>query len=276
MASKTAIEIYRKDLTEMADLFQAALPVTARRYLTPDRLTRVVLTALSRNHKLLQCTRNSILRGVMDLTQCGLELAGPMGHGYLVPFRNKKQGTMEATTIIGYKGYITLASRSGLFAAPPVANVVRDLDPFELDLGAGRPPKHKVDHRKSEAERGNVVGAYCVAKFRAGGYHVEYMSLDQLEAIRAQSRMKDGVTWRDHTVQMQRKSVIRRARNYWPLSADMAQAFDVDANADAAEPMPHVYASEFEGRLAQLPDFTDEDGAGQDKVADITDRVRGS
>lgn len=229
-----ALVVWEGELNKYVEHFQEALPVTVRKTLGPERMIRVVLNAMWRLPALMKCTIPSVLLGVMDCAQLGLELAGPLGHAYLVPFKIK--GVPNATTIVGYKGYTSLAMRSGLFTGAPWANLVReaDLDRFELDLGGGQPPRHIVDPRASESDRGDVVGGYCVAPFVGGGFHTEWMSVDQINAIKARSKAKNNGPWVTDEPQMQRKTVIRRAKNQWPLTSDMANSFRLDDVADEA------------------------------------------
>ncbi len=289
MANKQALEIFRGDLTKLAQQFQAAIPITARKYLQPDRLTRIVLNSLSRSDQLMKCTRPSILLAVMDCVQVGLEPGGPLGHAYLVPFRNNKNNTTEATAIIGYKGYVTLAMRSGMFRAPPYVNLVHEADTFDLDLGAGEPPIHKFDHKIPTSDRGDVLGGYCVSKFTLGGSLVEWMARDDINKIqnRSKSAKASFSPWKSDLGQMQRKTVIRRAKNYWPLTGDMAVelagAFGVDDRSDSGDkPDPSlVYEAEFLDVLEDIPSTLDADdveaakgtGAALDEVR--KNRARG-
>jgi len=231
------IEIHKNALRKVIPNFADALPVTARKFLTPERVVQVSCTAIAKSPLLLECSPMSIMKSVMDCVQVGLEPGGPLGHAYLVPFYNKKVGGKEATPIVGYKGHIQLAARSGLFKGTPTVNLVYDDDDFHLDLGSCKPPKHKFDLRKSIEQRGDVLGGYCVASFKDGGYHVEWMSIDQINKIMNASlkKTKGYGPWKTDTAQMQRKTVLRRASNYWPMSSDQAQAFDMDTRADTGE-----------------------------------------
>lgn len=272
-----ALEVYKKDLENCAAMFESALPITARKYLTPDRLTRVVLNAMSQQPKLMQCTRPSILRCVMDCVQLGLEVGGTMGLAYLVPFKNGKTGKLEATTIIGYKGYIQLAMRSGLMRGPPVANLVKDSDlasGFFLDR-ATLEIKHPVNPLEPSA--GDVIGAYCVAQFVDGGRHVEWMDLKQIMAIKARSRAKKFGPWVTDEEQMMRKTVIRRAKNYWPVSVDMVRAFELDDQADDGhKPAPeHVYDQEFAEVINSIPEDVDAEPVG-DKTDQMAEKLAGT
>ena len=62
--------------------------------MTPERFTRIALTAVSNNPQLAHCTPMSFLGAMMQAAQLGLEPNTPLGQAYLIPYRNK--GTLEA------------------------------------------------------------------------------------------------------------------------------------------------------------------------------------
>lgn len=79
----------------MAPQIGKALPTV----LTPERFTRIVLTALSSNRQLQECTPPSFLGAMMQAAQLGLEPNTPLGQAYLIPYRN--HGTLECQFQIG-------------------------------------------------------------------------------------------------------------------------------------------------------------------------------
>ncbi len=87
----------------MQSQFAKALPSV----MTPERFTRIVLTAIRNNQKLAQCDKGSFFAAVMSSAQLGLEPNTPLGQAYLIPYGN------ECQFQIGYKGLIDLAYRSG-------------------------------------------------------------------------------------------------------------------------------------------------------------------
>ena len=77
-------------LKRMHTQIEKALPSV----ITPERFTRIALTAYSRNEKLQECTAESFLGSMMQAAQLGVEPNTPLGQAYLIPFRNR--GVMEA------------------------------------------------------------------------------------------------------------------------------------------------------------------------------------
>lgn len=57
--------------------------------ITPERFTRMTLSAISTNPKLAQCTPRSFLGAMMSAAQLGLEPNTPLGQAYLIPYKNK-------------------------------------------------------------------------------------------------------------------------------------------------------------------------------------------
>jgi recombination protein RecT len=100
------------------------------RSLQDERAAEVILrhfyNATRANPLLLQCTGESLVGALLLSAQVRLE-PGPLGHVYLVPFKNR--GVFEVTWILGYTGIIELGRRGG--AVGLAANVVREGDVYE-------------------------------------------------------------------------------------------------------------------------------------------------
>lgn len=255
MASSTAMTVsndklqpFRDALTRAQTSFQQALPATVAKFLTPERMTKVVLSAIARTPILLQCTPTSILKCVMEASSLGLEpTGGVLGHAYMVPFRNSRNNTQEAQLIVGYRGLIELARRSGNIKAVE-AHVVYAKDKFELSFGL----EPRMVHTPAlTGERGDIIAAYCVANFTDGSRHCEVMTRAEIDAVRQRSRARDNGPWATDYAEMARKTVVRRAAKYWPLSTEQISglvraleiedaaesAVDIQPTFDAQEPM---------------------------------------
>ena len=104
--AKTSMQAYIK---QMQGEIKKALPAV----MTPERFTRIVLSALSTNPKLGQTTPQSFLAAMMTAAQLGMEPNTPLGQAYLIPFYNNKTHCSECQFQLGYKRLIDLAYRSG-------------------------------------------------------------------------------------------------------------------------------------------------------------------
>lgn len=167
----------------------------------------------------------------MQCAQLGLEPSIGLGQAYLLPFRNNKKGITECQFIIGYRGMIDLARRSGQMVSLS-AYAVYEYDEFDYELGLHPNLTHKPSQ---ESDRGKLTFVYAVANLKDGGVQFEVMSRAQIDAIRAQS--KAGKTayspWATHYEEMAKKTVIRRLFKYLPVSVEMSKAVGYDELAEA-------------------------------------------
>ena len=213
-------------LKTMLEKRQQAIQEVLPKHLTPERMIKVVIAQATRMPKLLDCTPLSIINGVMVASQLGLEPDGTLGGAYLIPYRNRKTGKYEAQFIIGYRGLIDLARRSGQLSSIE-AHVVYENDEFECQFGLNPVLNHKRDF---SVKKGVMIAVYAVARFRdaANCYQYEVMSKEEVDKIRALSKTKEFGPWVDHYDEMARKTVVRRLCKYLPLTVEMQNAFRAD------------------------------------------------
>lgn len=199
---------------------QKALPS----HMSAERMARVALTALTRTPKLAQCTQASFFKCLLDLSAWGLEPDGRRAH--LIPYKD------ECTLILDYKGIVELCFRSG-FTKNIHADVVRAGDLFEFNLGRVErhtPWSFRTDDAKPE-KQGDIVAAYCIVQMKDDATHQEVMTKQEIDAIRSRSRAGNSGPWQSDYAEMAKKTVFRRASKWLPLSAEVAEAFDRDADS---------------------------------------------
>ena len=188
--------------------------------ITPERFTRMVLSAISTNPKLASCTPASFLGAMMSAAQLGLEPNTPLGQAYILPFQNK--GKLEAQFQIGYKGLIDLAYRSGDVELVQ-AHVVYENDTFECEFGL----ESKLRHVPAESDRGNAVKVYAIFKTKSGGYGFDVMSMDDVKK-HAQKYSKAYSSsyspWTTNFEEMAKKTVLKKCLKYAPLKSDFVKA----------------------------------------------------
>lgn len=201
-------------LKKMAPAMAQALP----KHMDVDRLMRLVMTTIRTTPALKEADVASLLGAVMQAAQLGLE-PGLLGHCYLLPFKNSKKGITEVQFIIGYKGMIDLARRSGQIKNI-YAHAVYEKDDFEYELGL----EPKLIHKPSmEADRGQLIGAYAVAHFKDGGYQFDFMPKAEIEKRKARSKAANSSysPWATDYEDMAKKTVIRHMWKYLPISVDI-------------------------------------------------------
>lgn len=234
MASSKALVPAQQRMQSLRTILESkksAIAAILPRHLTAERVLKVAMVAASRNPVLLECDQLSILRSVMIAAQLGLEPDGPLGHAYLVPYRNAKAGRMEAQFQLGYRGLIDLARRSGQIASIE-AHVVHENDRFICTFGLAG----KLEHEPLwSGDPGPFKAAYAIAHLVGGGVQYEVMTRAQIDGIRAGSRSGSGGPWVSHYDEMARKTVVKRLCKYLPLSVELARAVAADSAEESGD-----------------------------------------
>ena len=214
---KASMQLYIK---QMQGEIKKALPSV----LTPERFTRIVLSALSTNPKLAQTTPQSFLGAMMTAAQLGMEPNTPLGQAYLIPYYNNRTHTSECQFQIGYKGLIDLAYRSGEVSVIQ-AQVVYENDDFTYSFGLEPILKHTPAH----SDRGEPIYVYAVFRTRDGGFGFDVMSMDDVRAFAQQySRSYGSGPWQTNFEEMAKKTVLKRVLKYAPLKSDFQRAVAQD------------------------------------------------
>lgn len=185
--------------------------------LTPERFTRMVLSAISTNQKLAECTPQSFLGAMMTAAQLGVEPNTALGQAYLIPFRN--HGQMECQFQLGYKGLIDLAYRSGEVSIIQ-AHAVYENDEFEYELGLDP----KLKHVPAASNRGQATHYYAMFRTKDGGCGFAVMSREDVEAhARKYSKAYSSGPWQTNFDEMAKKTVLKKALKYAPLKSDFVR-----------------------------------------------------
>lgn len=230
----------RNQLASLLESRRDAMKAVLPRHLTPDRLIKVALVAVSKTPLLMECTPETVLQSVMTAAQLGLDCGGALGSAYLVPFKKnwkddqgRWQSEYQCQLIIGYRGMIDLARRSGQISSIE-CRIVYENDEFSLDYGFETRFVHKP---VLDRDAGKLRLVYAVAKLRDGGTQFELMTRAQIDGIRARSKSKDNGPWVTDYEEMARKTVVKRLFKYLPVSVEMAQAVDEDNKAEFGDIM---------------------------------------
>jgi len=187
-----------------------------------ERLMRTVMISVERLPKLLECDRQSVFNSAMSAACLGLEVDGVTGQAYLIPFKGRAQ------LVIGYKGYTTLAARSGITIT---GNVVREGDEFDYQLGSAAYVRHKP-----KGSKGKITHAWACAQSLDRPAVVEVLDIDELMAVKAKSPggSRSDSPWNDPAIgfpAMCQKTAKRRLARSMPLNI-MQQAARMDEAVD--------------------------------------------
>jgi len=278
-------------LPALLKTYEKQIAMALPKHLTAERMIRVALTAFNRNPELANCDVLTIAGAIVQASQLGLEPDGVLGHAYLVPFRNWKNGNrMECQLIPGYKGLLDLARRSGRVAACN-AHLVHAADEFDWSQGLEEKLVHKpllmrrangVWVMVTEEERGEPVLTYATAQLRDGGHALEVMAMYQVHQIRDKSSQAGAEIdykgnareakgpWVDYYEWMVRKTVLKQLLKLLPLSVEMQTAVALTDRHEAGmsqelEDVIH-HASE-RGPMPESPQTINVQASGEDRDA---------
>lgn len=182
-----------------------------------DHMIRCVLTAINRTPKLLQCTKESLWLAVLNCSALGL-VPDPLGRAYMVPF-----GT-ECTLIVGYRGLIDLAYRSGQIDSIQVHSV-HEGDTFAYSYGT----KPSIEHTPGK-KRGPLTYVYSIVHLKGAAMpSFDVMDRSDVDAIRARSRASGSGPWVTDYNEMAKKTVLRRHFKILPMATeDISRALAMD------------------------------------------------
>ena len=212
------------DIAEMIKVMEPEIKRALPEVLTPERFTRMALSALNTTPKLRECTQMSFLAALMNAAQLGLEPNTPLGQAYLIPYNNK--GVMECQFQIGYKGLIDLGYRNPNMQIISAQEVYEN-DEFVYELGLNP----KLIHKPALRDRGDVKLFYGPFKLTNGRLGFEVTSKEDMDNYAKEySKAFDSSfsPWKSNYIGMAKKTVIKQALKYAPLQSDFRKVLSTD------------------------------------------------
>lgn len=213
------------------------------------RFTASIVSAVSVNQALQNCDRNTVISGALLGESLNLSPSPQLGQYYLVPFNNKKKGMQDAQFVLGYKGYVQLALRSGQYKSINVEIVkqgeYKGRDPMTGD------PRFQFLEDDNQWEQLPVIGYMASFEYLNGFRKVLYWSKEKMmnHADRysaAFSRkayenliagnIPQGEMWKYSSFwykdfdSMAKKTMLRQLISKWGImSTDMQSAYESDS-----------------------------------------------
>lgn len=209
----------------------------------PTRLLSIAYNTIVYNEKLVKCSHESLLGGVMEALKMGITIGGPMQESWLVPFNNRKQvngqwtTVLEATLIVGYQGLRNIIDR-GRAVLDLHPRAVGHKDEFSYCFGTNPGIRH-IPAGPAPLKESELAAVYAVARLRGGGLQMEVLMKAEVDQHRARSRAKDSGPWANEQdyVPMALKTAMRKLAKYVPKSSEiLARALELDEKADRGEP----------------------------------------
>ena len=229
-------------------------PQRARRFVS------AITSAVAVNPALQECEAGTILAGALLGESLNLSPSPQLGQYYLVPFKSKakydRQGNLlspevvKAQFVLGYKGYIQLALRSGAYA---------DLDVMDIKQGeylgkdpmTGK-PRFSFIEDDDERDRLETIGYMAYFEYLNGFRKVIYWSREKMLShadkyspafsAKAFQDIRDGKIaekdmwryssfWYKNFDDMAKKTLLRHIISRWGvMSPEMQTAFERDSS----------------------------------------------
>lgn len=213
------------------------------------RFTASIVSAVSVNQALQNCDRNTVISGALLGESLNLSPSPQLGQYYLVPFNNKKKGMQDAQFVLGYKGYVQLALRSGQYKSINVEIVkqgeYKGRDPMTGD------PRFQFLEDDNQWERLPVIGYMASFEYLNGFRKVLYWSkekmknhADQYSAAFSRKAYENLIAgnipqddmwkyssfWYKDFDSMAKKTMLRQLISKWGImSTDMQSAYESDS-----------------------------------------------
>ncbi len=267
MAEQTSTNIVLKDADDLKKILYANYMAQIKNFFGDEkkalRFLSSVMASVQKNKKLLECTGESVINSFMMIAQLGLMPSDVSGEAYVLPYaNNRKEGdkwikVYEAQFQLGYQGHITLLYGAGVQSI--VCEIVRKNDKFSFINGK---ITHEIDIFKSNAERGEAIGAYMIATVNGQPVCKTMNAKDILAMGKRFSKSfdTDFSPWKeknDPELWMWKKTVLKQASKLLPKNEKLLIATKWDNEADSL--LQKVEEAEIEdeslkmGNLVKLP-----------------------
>lgn len=207
----------------------------------------------------------TVIQAALKAAMFDLPIDPGLGYAYIVAFRNtqrtpdgKETKLTQAAFILGYKGMVQLAIRSGVYSRIPDAVDVREGELIKYDRLTGDAEFRWVEDKDLRNQL-PIIGYAGYFRLMNGAEKTLYMSYKEIAAHEKRHRKGQymGKGWKDDWDAMAKKTVLRRLISHYgimsieyqraadPAAVAMAEAVatgtwdDEDViDAAAAEPLP--------------------------------------
>lgn len=168
----------------------------------------------------------TIIQSALQAASFDLPINPALGYAYIVPFRNSKRNRMEASFIMGYKGMLQLALRTGVYKRINVVEVrageLKSYDRLREDI------ELEFIEDEDEREKAPIIGYVGYFQMINGMEKTIYMTVKQLEAHEKKFRHGNYMSrgWKENPDAMMRKTIMRKLIGKWGLMSVTYQSAD--------------------------------------------------
>lgn len=208
------VPAWRARLDDNLPAVMEALPS----HISHDRFKRIAANAIASTPDLRKCMDSNPGKVLTALLQCAQDGLLPNGReAALVAYGG------DLTYIPMISGVLKRMRQSGEVKSVR-ARIVHENDEFEIIYG----DDERFDHKPAMSERGEPVGAYAIIELADGEVYREWMDKAEIEKVKQAAKAKKGPWSGSFELEMWRKTVLKRAAKYCPMSADLQEMMDRD------------------------------------------------
>lgn len=249
-----------------------------------------ISSAVATNPQLQECDPKTILSCGLLGESLNLVPSPQLGQYYMVPFNKKdKNGdiiAVQAQFILGYKGYLQLAIRSGQYKKINVTEIKEgeliSYNPLEEDINV------KLIDDFEEREQAETIGYYAMFEYTNGFKKAIYWSKAKMEAhadkhskafsLGSARKIKNGEVkdkdmwrysshWYTNFDEMAKKTMLRQLISKWGiLSMEMQQAFEKDNNV--------IKIDDYNNFVSEVDDYQeDENNQNVEIVEEVNNEI---
>ena len=201
-----------------------------------------IISCSNNNQQLKTADPMTVISAAAMAATLDLPINPALGFAHIVPYGNKKDGTVKAQFQMGWKGFVQLAQRSRQYQTIN-ADVV-----FEGELKSHNKLTgeiiYDVDGKKSE----RVIGYFAYFRLINGFEKALFMKTEDVEKHGkrySKSFAYPGSVWKTNFDAMALKTVVKLLISKWgPMSVDMQRAITADQgtviNDGGKEGIPEV------------------------------------
>jgi recombination protein RecT len=203
---------FENQFAQRSDNIATMLPSNVDR----QKFGNSVLAAVRNAPDLLTCTRQSLFNSIIKSAMDGLVPDGR--EGVITAYNEKQPGGGYAKIARWNPMTHGMRKRAKELESIIVStNVVHENDDFIHEEG----DEPKLSHRPAPlgTDRGKMIGVYAIFRRGESIIHREVMDATQVAAVRAQSKLPDGLMWTKFPEEAWRKSVLRRGFKSVPCSS---------------------------------------------------------
>lgn len=242
VATQSPLQKFRELLWRNNKQISSVLPA----HVDAKRMMGTLMAEVRKDPNLLECDPRTVIGAMVEASRLGLEIGGTLGHAYMMAIKPRDSTKPRtAQLVIGYRGMIDLARRSGAVVSIE-ARLVHEGDSFRYQLGL----HPDIEHIPTDRRPGPVTHAYAVARLVGGGVQFEVISRATIDEMQEAAALKDRYRsgpWFTNPGEMAKKSVVRKLFKFLPISVDVQRGVALDEAGDAGDQeLGHVLDGEFD------------------------------